>query len=272
MKSLLKAYDMTGKTAAVGGGQGPAVAGFQGRQPFTPQEILKSLGNRLASLLMFRLRLVPLVIFFAVLVLGARVTTLFTHVGQGDIFKKAHAASTEKKKHKPMSKLDELPEKNREGLKALDEFDPFNMTADQYRALKGVVSQRDQLSDRERSISEKEQLLQALIKKMDLKVAELNKAKTDLQALIGKIDEEENANTKRLVKMTEAMKAPRAAKVLEGIEFPILLEIMETMKEKKASAILAAMDAEKAGYLMTAMSKRRKVFKKGNPKKAVMKG
>ena len=101
MKSLLKAYDMTGKTAAVGGGQGPAVAGFQGRQPFTPQEILKSLANRLASLLMFRLRLVPLVIFFAVLVLGARVTTLFTHVGQGDVFKKAHASPTEKKKHKP---------------------------------------------------------------------------------------------------------------------------------------------------------------------------
>ena len=274
MKMPLRAYQKMARTALANGRQnvGMKASQPQGHPLFTPQDILKSLWNRLASLLMFRLRLVPLVIFFAVLVLGARVTTLFSHIGEKDLFQRAHAAPTEKKQQKPLSKLDEIPSKNKAGLKALDEFDPFNMTADQYRALKGVVSQRDQLSDRERSISEKEQVLQALIEKMDTKVAELNKAKTELQNLIGKIDEEENANTKRLVKMTEAMKPPKAAKVLEGIEFPILLEIMETMKEKKASAILASMDAEKAGYLMTAMSKRRKVFKKGNPQKAIMEG
>ncbi|MDP4840444.1 MAG: hypothetical protein NWR43_02545 [Alphaproteobacteria bacterium] len=114
--------------------------------------------------------------------------------------------------------------------------------------------------------------MQALVKKMDEKISELKKTKEELKVLVDKIEEDENANTKRLVKMTESMKPAQAAKVLEGIEFSILLEIMEKVKETKASAILAAMDVEKAGYLITALSKRCKIFKKGNPSKSVMEG
>ncbi len=267
MNSLLKAYQMNvALTAGVPSGKADILSS---------KDMLTTLKEKLSILFMFKLRLVPLVIFFAVLVLGARVTTLFTHMGEKDLFKKAHASEIKNNKNKMIGELDALPvkeEKGKKSLEALDEFDPFNMTADQYRALNGILQKKDQLSDRERSISEKEQVLQALIKKMDEKIVELNQTKVELQKLIGKIDEEENANTKRLVKMTEAMKAPQAAKVLEGIEFPILLEIMETMREKKASAILAAMEVEKAGYLMTAMSKRRKIFKKNNPSKSIMKG
>ena len=234
----------------------------------------KSLKDTLTSLLVFRIRLMPMVIFCAVMVLGVRFTTFVSHVDSYGLMKKAYAADTVKDTRQlPLSHLDKLPEsKSSQDLKALSEFDVFNMTADQYRALRGVVDRSDALSDREKSLSEKEQILKALLKKMDEKAAQLERSKKELQALVNQIDEEENANTRRLVKMTEGMKPAQAAAVLEDVEFGILLEIMEKLKEKKAAAILAAMDAKKAGYLMTAMSKRRKVFKKDNPGKSVMKG
>lgn len=269
MKSLLKTYQFNAMEAV-------AQEGRSG-QDFPPNTSLskgfgEAVKEKLSFLFIFKIRLVPLVIFFAVLVLGARVTTLFTHIGKGNFFQEARASEGKKMKEKSLGQLDTLPENKKKGLQALDEFDPFNMTADQYRALKGVVDKRDQLADREHSISEKEQLLQALVGKVDDKIAELKKVKGELQVLVDKIEEDENVNTARLVKMTEAMKPAQAAKVLEGIEFSILLEIMERVKEKKASSILSAMDAEKAGYLMTALSKRRKIFKKGDPSKSVMKG
>lgn len=242
------------------------------------EKILKYLWNQLTALLFFRLRLIPLVIFFAVLVLGVRVTTFFGHVKQGDFIQNAIAADAKDTREKPLSPNDtkdegtKTPSQDKNTIKALDEFDPFNMTADQYKALKGVANQTSHLADKDRAISEKEQVLNALIKKMDAKVQELNKAKAELKGLVDKIDEEENANTERLVKMVEAMKPTEAAKVLEGMEFPIMLEIMEKMKEKKASAILASMEANKASYLMTALSKRRKVYKKDAPDKGVMQG
>ncbi|NCP62773.1 MAG: hypothetical protein GW748_05620 [Alphaproteobacteria bacterium] len=267
MKSLLKAYRVTTAEALPQGNSARASSSSLSRR-----RVGESLKEKLSFLFLFKIRLVPLVIFFAVLVLGARVTTLFSHMGGSSLLKEVHASANKNEKPTPLGKLDSLPEKNKNELKALDKFDPFNMTADQYRALKGVLDKGNQLADREHSISEKEQVLQALVKKMDEKISELKKTKEELKVLVDKIEEDENANTKRLVKMTESMKPAQAAKVLEGIEFSILLEIMEKVKETKASAILAAMDVEKAGYLMTALSKRRKIFKKGNPSKSVMEG
>ncbi len=241
------------------------------KEPLNIKPMVKVFKKKLISLFIFRIRLMPMVIFFAVLVLGARFSTLVTHLGEKDFMKKAHASAVQgAKKQIPLSKLDKAPDVKSEKLKGMSDFDPFNMTADQYRVLKGVVAKTDHLSDRERSISEKEQLLKALVRKMDDKVKELRKAKSELAAMVNKIGEEENANTKRLVKMTESMKPVKAAEVLQGIEFPILLEIMEKVKAKKASAILSAMDPKKASYLMTALSKRRKVFNKSDPSKSIM--
>lgn len=236
---------------------------------------LTHLKDMFVSLFVFRIRLIPMVIFFAVLVLGARVSTLITHLSTKDMVAKAYASDKVNDTNQvPLSHLDQVPETKVQPskLKAINEFDPFNMTADQYRVLRGIVDQSDALSDRERSLSEKEQILQALLKKMDEKVAELRKAKQDLETIVNQIDEDENANTTRLVKMVEGMKPPQAAAVLEDIEFSILLDIMERVKEKKAAEILANMEPKKAGYLMTSLSKRRKIFKKDNPSKSVMRG
>ncbi len=236
--------------------------------------LVSRIKDALMSLFVFRIRLIPIVIFFAILVMGARISTLVTHLGTKDIMTKAYAADKVKEtKQVPLSHLDKLPEAGGpRKLEAMDNFDPFNMTADQYRVLRGIADQSDVLNDRERSLSEKEQILKALLKKMDQKIVELKKAKEALEGVVQQIDEDENANTKRLVKMIEGMKPAQAAAVLQDIEFPILLDIMERVKEKKAADILANMDPKKAGFLMTALSKRRKVFKKGEPKKSVMAG
>ena len=240
-------------------------ANLAGKNALGILSVLSSIKSSVANLLLFRIRLIPIVIFFAVLLMSVKINTLIGHLSNNkdvQLFKQARAEPPPQSKTKPKS--DSSAKNN------TDDFDLFNMTSDQFRALQGVKDKRDQLGVREKSLSEKEQVLQALVKKMDEKIAELKTAKVDLKKLVDSIEEEENANTKRIIKMAEAMKPAQAAKVLETVEFPILLEVIEKMNEKKASAILAAMEAEKAGYLMTSLAKRRKLFKKDDPKKAIM--
>jgi len=84
MKSLLKAYQLNTAGALAQGSPASAVS-FKG--------VGESLREKLSFLFLFKIRLVPLVIFFAVLVLGARVTTLFTHMGGKNILKEARASA-----------------------------------------------------------------------------------------------------------------------------------------------------------------------------------
>jgi flagellar motility protein MotE (MotC chaperone) len=228
----------------------------------------------LTRIVVFRIRLIPVVIFFATLILTVRINTFYGRLNQEGFFSTKEALATNSQPANSNAVASTISpasggdgQQNTESSAALD---LFNMTPEQVRVLQGLAKRQEQLLARERAIPEKEKVLQALVVKIDDKIKELKTAQAALKQLVDKIDEEDNANVKRLVNMAEGMKPAVAAKVLEGVEFPILLEIMEKMREKSASAVMAAMEADKASYLMSALAKRRKLFKKGHPDKGIM--
>lgn len=256
----------------------------------------------LARIILFRVRLLPMVIFFAVLLLGVKVKNFVNYtVLSGDPLQ---AAEPEKKTPEgataaepPGADVAKNAEPNGAGKQPaaappagadkgdtppvkdakapapanVPEFDPLNLRPDEYQALSSLAKRREELAAAQSNMPEKEAVLKALEKRIKEEADRLTKVKEELKGTLSKIEEEENVNTKRLVKVAESMEPVKAAEVLAGVEYDILLEIMEKMSEKKASAIIAVMPPEKGSYLMTSLAKRKKMFLKENPDKAVNK-
>lgn len=232
---------------------------------------LRALGASLLQfilrILMFRIRLLPTVIFFSVLLLGVKINDVKQKFDSGITFKMSAATATAPTTEAAPSK----DEGAKDGAKGKPDNDQSKMSPEEYSLMQDMDQNKGgQKAPSGETTNRNEEVLKALENKVGEQVKQLNKAKEDLDKLVKSVDEEENANTKRLVKMAEGMKPDQAARVLEGVEFKILLEIMEGMSEKKASAILSAMPPEKASYLMTALAKRKKLFVKDAPEKSVM--
>lgn len=264
----------------------------------------------LARIILFRVRLLPMVIFFAVLLLGVKVTNFVNYTvlsgdplqaaepekktpagataaepPGADAAKKAEPAGAGKQPATatpvaaattPPADTDKgatPPVKDTKGPAPANvpEFDPLNLKPDEYQALSSLAKRREELAQAQSNMPEKEAVLKALEKRIKEEADRLTKVKDELKNAVSKIEEEENVNTKRLVKVAESMEPAQAAKILEGVEYDILLEIMEKMSEKKASAVIATMPPEKASYLMTSLAKRKKMFLKDNPDKTVNK-
>lgn len=244
-------------------------------EPSTAEKIKRPLASRIADrialFLSIKIRIIPVVIFCALMVLSVRINTLYTHLKSSPLIELSQVNATPQQAQKASTTTSNTqPAQKNQTIDSVTELDPLNMSPDQYKALQGLVHQEDKFAARVQELPEKEQVLKALIAKLDEKRQELDLAKKELEQIINKIDEQDNANVKRLVKIAETMKPAEAAQILEGVDFPILLEIMEMMQERKASAIITAMGAEKGSYLISALAKRRKIFKKGDPSKSVM--
>jgi flagellar motility protein MotE (MotC chaperone) len=211
----------------------------------------------------YRWRLLPMIIFSAVLFLTLKMTSLVTYLVQGKGTLGALAYAEVKNPDKGGTAASDLPTelpKKADPL-GLDQLDPFTMDQSQYKAIKNLKAQKKKLEDQEREFPKKYHALKSIEKKIEEKTKSLQEAQNKLEGLVKGVDEKEKINLDRLVKMAEGMKPTEAAPILEGIDFPILLEIMELIKPGKASAILAAMAPNKAAYLMTQLALRKKMIK-----------
>lgn len=214
--------------------------------------------ERLVRFLSFRVRVIPVVIFLTTLLCTVRIIKVVDKIRHESVvsLQSSNATPTQ---NAPAAAQNTARGKE-QTIKMPDKFDPLNLSPEQYQALRNLMHAQDKLRKEEALLPEKEQILRTLIKRLEEKRAELSQTKKELQALIDKIEKNENANTMRLVKMAEAMKPIEAARLLQGVEFDILLEIMEKMSARRASAVVAAMPPEKGSYLMTSLAKRRKII------------
>ncbi|MFN7709969.1 MAG: magnesium transporter MgtE N-terminal domain-containing protein [Holosporales bacterium] len=281
------------------------------------QDLCNRLFEQLFAVLMFRVRLLPIVIFCASVLLSLKVVSLKDNVDRYALeieASRAVASETEDTaREQQANKQSNLPNgtdpapttsasaqqpsttPNAVPSPDVTKLDPSTLSPEAFQAMRQAAEARQKQAALQAQAEQtgpqtmaspanaanqqtapvhntpsqvdpvKQATAQSLEAKLQKKVEELQKAEQKLTDLMNKIDEEENVNTKRLVKMAEAMPPKEAAAILEGLEFSVLLELMERIKEAKASAILASMEPQKASYLMTELAKRKKVFKKDNP-------
>jgi hypothetical protein len=99
-------------------------------------------------------------------------------------------------------------------------------------------------------------LIQAAETKVDAKIATMNGLKSDMQGLLGQLDDKQQAEVDRMVKVFEAMKPKDAAPRFVLLSDDVRLPIAAKMKERALSAILANMAPADAKKLTESLSAR----------------
>ena len=135
--------------------------------------------------------------------------------------------------------------------------DPALFTKSELELLSNLARRRDELEVHARELEMRENLLQATEKRIDEKIVELKRIESNIEGLLAKYDEAEEAQLKSLVKVYESMKPKDAARIFNRLEMDVLLNVVERMKEAKMAPVLAQMDPGKAKALTVELATRR---------------
>lgn len=249
--------------------------------PFKDQLVKKGVESFL-RFMMGRVRVLPLVFFCAVTLLSVKISSLWTTLHHKDAFLSVGSeAVAEEIRTSPPSQIEKVTHKEEKTqspqrtaapekvsstaqdpqLQKLADLDPTKTSAAEYRALQSVAASKKE-NGTIQADPQKEATLKAIEARIDEKSQKLKESYEKLNQLLKNVEEQENTDTMRLVKIAEGMKPAEAAKILEGINFDILLEIMSKIKENKAAPILSKMEPQKASYLITELAIRKKLLKK----------
>jgi flagellar motility protein MotE (MotC chaperone) len=124
------------------------------------------------------------------------------------------------------------------------------------QVIQSLGARRGELDQREQGLSTELALIQAAETKVDAKIAAMNGLKADMQAMLGQLDQKQQAEVARLVKVYEDMKPQAAAIRFSLLTDEVRLPIAAQMKEQKLSAIIANMVPADAKHLTEALAAR----------------
>ncbi len=99
--------------------------------------------------------------------------------------------------------------------------------------------------------------LEDSLKKLDEKLAELQKIKDSLSGAISQNKEQEAESLQHLIGVYSAMEPDKAANLLERMDETTVIKIFSSMKSKKVAAIMAMMEPSKAARISSELSSRK---------------
>lgn len=210
-----------------------------------------------------RIRLLPVTVIAATMVLGVRITDIFQE-GEGALVSLAQAqAAAEDETAVENEPVDpEGAGKSAEAEPApalsgsLAERDPTTFSPSEIALLENLARRRDQIEGRAAELDVRENLLAATEQRIDEKIATLQQLENRIQGLVKKHDEAEEHRFARLVKVYEKMKAKDAARIFEQIEMDVLIEVSARMKEASIAGIMAEMTPGRAQELTIELATR----------------
>jgi len=127
------------------------------------------------------------------------------------------------------------------------------------QVIQSLGARRGELDAREQGLSTELALVQAAEAKVDARIAAMNALKGDMQTLLGQLDDKQQAEVDRLVKVYEAMinnKPQDAADRFVLLSDEVRLPIAAKMKERALSAMLAKMPPPEAKRLTESLAAR----------------
>lgn len=234
-----------------------------------------------------KFRIIPITIFIAVLMLSVKVGDLWTRLATLDDpepqranlsailspsglppeqepdqntmnIGSAFAAgdeSSEKMTDDAMAGQTDTESGNQTGGSTADEkpIDPILFTKSQIELLQDLSRRREEIESRRKELKQLEIVLKATEKRIDGKLADMERVKGEIAALIKQVDAQEEEEILRTVKTYETMKPKDAARIFNEMDLTQLLEIFNRMKEAKAAAIMAKMEPIRAKEVTSRM-------------------
>ncbi|HET8729423.1 MAG TPA: hypothetical protein VFO41_18120 [Alphaproteobacteria bacterium] len=228
-------------------------------------------GLRLPRLTLPRLRLLPGVIFVAALMLGVRTTDLMNGMAAGtiDAGTPAGAQASDPEPTPPAEAADataaaaaaEPAAETPAGATDVVAMLPpdHGRSGSELDLLQSLSVRRQELQDRERALSQREALLAVAEQRFAEKSAELEMLRTQIEDLLGQVDEQREAQLANLVGIYENMRPKDAAAIFDGLDLEVLINVLDRMREQKSAAILAGMNPERARQVTTELAQRRQL-------------
>ncbi len=124
---------------------------------------------------------------------------------------------------------------------------------------KDLAKRREELDKRDQELAMREALLEAAERELDQKLRELTSVKEEIQGLLNKQSEEEQARLASLVKIYEGMKAKDAARIFNTLDMDVLITVFSRMSERKSAPILAEMEPERAQTVTILLAQQRQM-------------
>ena len=124
------------------------------------------------------------------------------------------------------------------------------------QVIQSLGARRGELDQREQGLSTELAVIQAAEAKVDARIATMNGLKADMQKMLGQLDDKQQAEVARLVKVYADMKPQAAAARFTLLTDEVRLPIAAAMKEQKLSAIIANMAPPDAKHLTEALAAR----------------
>lgn len=138
------------------------------------------------------------------------------------------------------------------------ETQPDDLAVADQKILEELGALKVEIQDKKQSLDEREVLLQVTEKRVDEKISELQALKSQIESILGKLDQEQKDKILSLVKIYEAMKPKDAARIFDNLEMDVLIEVADHMKEARLAPIMAKMNDGKAKSLTRLMAERKK--------------
>ena len=229
---------------------------------------------------MARLRVLPVMIFLATLLLSFKVTAIWdalhdetgmislaTYAEAQQTPARAQAAgqtqaaatevpATKVSTPKPVQLAQASGGTQGGGEKPLD---PVLFTRSEIELLQELSKRRKELDAREQTVIQREGLLNAAETRIEKKIAELKGVKDDIEKLIQQYEEQKEQQLNDLVAIYEKMKPKDASRIFNDLETDILLQIFDKMKASKTALILANMKAARAKEITSRIAERREM-------------
>ena len=228
---------------------------------------------RFPTLRLPRLRLLPALIFAALIMLGVRVGDIWDGLAAGPAtlamvepppaFAADESADADEDSHAAAA---EAPIESDNA--AAEMVDPDadtaeppeasgDLTPSELELLQTLATRREALETREQALTQREALLLIAERRIDEKMTELTTLRTQLEGLMGMVDEEQEQHLTSLVNIYETMRPTDAAAIFNGLDMDVLIDVLQRMREQKSAPILAAMEPERARLVTSELVMRR---------------
>lgn len=195
-------------------------------------------------------RILPLVIFMAVLTLSIRVNNLFDmlknpynnhfSISQSNAF----AEEKDTQETADLSKILESNASTQTSANGAQTNSAFSQS--EIMILQELAERREALDIRSREIDKKAVQLRVAEQEIDKRLTQLRDYEQKLRKLIKEYNDKEKAKIDALVKVYSTMKPKDAARIFNTLDIDVTVSLLKEMKPSTSSAILSQMKAEKA--------------------------
>lgn len=129
-------------------------------------------------------------------------------------------------------------------------------SASQVDVLNGLSKRRRELDARESQINTQANMIAAAEKRVDAKIAQLQKLQAQMNALLVQRDDAQKAQIASLVKTYSTMKAKDAARIFNNLPDEVLVPVAHDMKSDIMALVLANMNPDAAKSLTIKLADR----------------